>query len=62
MTNKALVGECLNCDSSYGIQFTKELVSKELPEYCPFCGEVIEDIQEEYINEDDDTEEEGEWD
>jgi len=62
MTNKTLVGECLNCDSSYGIQFVNELVSKELPEYCPFCGEVIEDIQEEYIDEETTEDDDGQWD
>ena len=62
MTNKVLTGECLNCDSSYGIQFVGELVSKELPEYCPFCGEIIEDIQEEYIDEETTEDDDGQWD
>lgn len=36
------------------------MVSQEMPEYCPFCGEHLEEISEEFI-EDDEIEEE-EWD
>ena len=62
MTNKSVVGECLTCESSYNIQFMSELVSEEYPEHCPFCGETIEEIQEEYIEDDEDEMDNGEWD
>lgn len=54
MANKLVTGECLNCESSFSVDYEQELVSQEYPEHCPFCGEAIEDIVEEYI-EDDDT-------
>ena len=55
---KIVTGECLSCESSYEVAYVEQLVSTELPEYCPFCGEPIEDITEDYIeeeDEDDDT-------
>ena len=61
MTNKQVSGECLNCESSFEVGYVEELVSQEYPEHCPFCGETIEEIQEEYI-EDDDELDTGEWD
>jgi hypothetical protein len=61
MSNKSVIGECLNCESSFGVEYVEELVSQEYPEYCPFCGEVIEDIQEEYIEDEDDNLDFGEW-
>lgn len=36
------------------------MVSQEIPEHCPFCGELIEEISEEFV-EDDEIEEED-WD
>jgi predicted nucleic acid-binding Zn-ribbon protein len=61
MTQKQLTGECSSCESTYSIAFMEELVSQELPEHCPFCGEIIEELQEEYIEEDDEMDNEG-WD
>jgi hypothetical protein len=61
MTNKNLNGECTSCESTYSIQFVEELVSQELPEHCPFCGEVIEELSEDYIEDEDDLDT-GEWD
>lgn len=52
MSSKAYVGDCLNCESTYNIQFDSEVVSEELPEHCPFCGEIIEDLSEDYIDDD----------
>lgn len=52
--SKIITGECLNCESSYEVAYVEQLVSEQLPEYCPFCGEPIEDITEDYIDEDDD--------
>ena len=50
--SKIVTGECLNCESSYEVAYVEQLVSQPLPEHCPFCGEVIEDITEDYIDED----------
>jgi hypothetical protein len=49
---KIVTGECLNCESSYEVTYVEQLVSQELPEHCPFCGEQIDEITEEYIDED----------
>ena len=57
MNERSVSGECSSCESTYNVQFLEELVSQEYPEHCPFCGEIIEEIQEEYIEDenDDDT-------
>lgn len=60
--SKLVTGECLNCESSYEIAYVDQLVSSELPEYCPFCGEVIEEITEDYISDDDLDEDDLKWD
>lgn len=62
MPNKSLTGECLNCESTYSVQFMSELVSQEYPEHCPFCGEQIEELSEDYIEDDEDELDTGEWD
>jgi hypothetical protein len=62
MTNKSMTGDCSSCESTYSIEFTEELVSEEFPEYCPFCGETIDELSEEYVEEDDDPEDENRWD
>jgi hypothetical protein len=62
MTNKSMTGDCSSCESTYSIEFTGELVSEEFPEYCPFCGETIDELSEEYAEEDDDPEDENRWD
>ena len=58
MSTKTITAECHSCESSYDIIYMEELVSEHYPEICPFCGEHIEEIQEEYIEDenDDDTE------
>jgi predicted nucleic acid-binding Zn-ribbon protein len=61
MTNKNLNGECTNCESTYSVQFMQEMVSQDLPEHCPFCGEMIEELSEDYIEDEDDLDT-GEWD
>ncbi len=58
--SKAVTGECLNCESSFDIQYVEEFVSEEYPEFCPFCGEPIDELSEEYI-EDDDSDDEEKW-
>jgi hypothetical protein len=62
MTNKIISGECHNCESSYHIEFMEELVSQELPEHCPFCGEIIEELSEAYIEDEDDLDDDDKWD
>lgn len=57
---KMVTGECQNCESSFDITYIEELVSEEYPEFCPFCGEPIDELSEEYI-EDDDSDDEEKW-
>jgi hypothetical protein len=57
---KTVTGECHNCESSYDITYVEELTSSEYPEFCPFCGETIEEITN-YIEDDEFNEDEG-WD
>ena len=61
MSDKYIVADCVQCESSYEISFATEVVSTNLPEFCPFCGEVIEkeNIQDESA-EDDDLDDEDE--
>jgi hypothetical protein len=61
MTNKSLSGECLSCESTYSVAYMEEMVSQDLPEHCPFCGEQIEELSEDYVDEEDDLDD-GEWD
>ena len=62
MTNKVLTGECSNCESTYTVEFMEEMVSQDLPEHCPFCGEIIEELSEDYIEDEEDDMDNGEWD
>ena len=62
MTTKEVTGECHSCESSYDIQYMEELTSAEYPEFCPFCGEHIDELTEsDYIEDEDDLDNE-EWD
>jgi DNA-directed RNA polymerase subunit RPC12/RpoP len=58
---KIVTGECLNCESSFDVSYVEQLVSQELPEHCPFCGERIEDITEDYISDDELDDEDTQW-
>lgn len=59
---KVVTGECLNCESSYDVQYVEELTSEEYPEFCPFCGEPIEELTEsDYIDDDDLDEDDLKW-
>jgi NAD-dependent SIR2 family protein deacetylase len=62
MTNKILSGDCLSCESTYSVEYMEEMVSQELPQHCPFCGEIIDELSEEYIEDEDDEMDNGEWD
>jgi NAD-dependent SIR2 family protein deacetylase len=46
MKSKTVQGECSSCESSYVVDYTEEFVSKDEPEHCPFCGEVIDDLED----------------
>jgi NAD-dependent SIR2 family protein deacetylase len=59
--SKLVTAECLNCESSYEVAYVEQLVSSELPEHCPFCGEPIEEITEDYIEDDDLDEDDFKW-
>ena len=61
MTQKQLAAECESCESSYSIAFVEEFVSQELPEHCPFCGEVIDELSEEIESDEDDDDSEEDW-
>ena len=62
MTQKQLSGDCLSCESTYSVSYMEEMVSQDLPEHCPFCGEIIEELSEDYIEDDEDNMDNGEWD
>jgi len=62
MNRKSLSGECLSCESTYSVAYMQEMVSQELPEHCPFCGEQIEELSEDYIEDDEDDLDTKEWD
>jgi hypothetical protein len=61
MNQKVISGDCINCESSFHIQYLTGLVSSDYPQHCPFCGETIEDINDEYIDGEDDYEDGTEW-
>ena len=61
MSEKFTTAECENCESTCEIAFDEDYVSDESPTFCPFCGERIEVLNEEYI-EDEDFDENEEWD
>lgn len=59
---KVVTGECHNCESSYEVNYVEELTSEQYPEFCPFCGEQIEDLSESnYIDDDDLDEDDLKW-
>jgi hypothetical protein len=60
--NRTVNGECLNCESTYTVDYVETLVSQDLPEHCPFCGEVIEELSEAYIEDEDDLDDDEKWD
>lgn len=63
MSEKYIVADCIQCESNYEISYATEVTSAELPEFCPFCGEVIEkeNIQDESQDDDLDEEDDEEW-
>ena len=61
MTERTITADCSNCESSFELFYSEEFVSDETPNFCPFCGEPIEDLEEEYIDDEDFDEETKEW-
>lgn len=60
--SKVVTGECENCESSFELAYAEELVSDSTPNFCPFCGEKIDNvIEDEYINDDELDDDEQEW-
>jgi len=58
---KLISAECHNCESSYEVSYIEELTADEYPEFCPFCGEHIEEVTESDYIEDDDLDDDEEW-
>ena len=56
MSDKYIIADCIQCESTYDISYATEVTSTPLPEFCPFCGEVIEkeNIQDDSPDADDD--------
>lgn len=62
MNDKTISGECSSCESTYQVSYVEEFVSSEYPEHCPFCGEVIDELSETYIEDEDDLDDDDKWD
>ena len=62
MSQKLITADCASCESGFEVSYMEELTSSDLPQFCPFCGETIDDIQEEYIEDDDGYGDGTEWD
>ena len=62
MSTRTITAECSSCESSYDVSFMEELVSEELPEFCPFCGEPIDSLSEDEYIEDDELDDDDKWD
>jgi DNA-directed RNA polymerase subunit RPC12/RpoP len=60
MQEKTISGDCSECESTYNVTYITELASDEYPQHCPFCGSQIEEVVDEYID-DDDFDENEEW-
>jgi hypothetical protein len=62
MTERNVTGDCSSCESTYEVTYEEELTSENVPEYCPFCGEAIEVLSENYIEDSDLDEDDLKWD
>lgn len=58
---KSITAECHNCESSYEVNYVEELTSEEYPQFCPFCGEPVDELSESEYIEDDDNLDIDEW-
>lgn len=59
---KTITAECSSCESSYEVEYVQELTSEEFPEFCPFCGEPIDELSESNYIEDDELDDDDKWD
>ena len=62
MSTRTITAECSSCESSFEVSYMEELVSEDLPDFCPFCGEQIESLSEEEYIEDDELDDDEKWD
>lgn len=60
MADKVITADCDSCESTFELAYEEELVSDELPSFCPFCGEEIDDVSEQIYEDEDDEEEDSE--
>jgi hypothetical protein len=63
MTERSIIAECENCESSFEINYSEEFVSSETPNFCPFCGDEIENLSESDDYDDDELDDDSneEW-
>ena len=55
MSEKLVSAECIECESTFELAYTVEMVSVETPNFCPFCGESL-------FHDDDNDDDDEEWD
>lgn len=62
MTEKTIIADCENCESTFEVSYSEEFVSADTPNFCPFCGEEIEvqEYEEEEDLDDEEDEDDGE--
>ena len=49
--SKVINSICDNCDSEFSLSFNQNLVKEHEDIICPFCGEVIETLEEDIPDE-----------
>ena len=57
-TQKYITTDCSNCESVYSVDFNDGDVTEEIPLFCPFCGESLEnddDLDDDYDDEEQET-------
>lgn len=52
--------ECNNCEVKFTLTFDKEEI-EDSPDYCPFCGDLVEDVYKDIEDEDDNWSDGDEW-
>ena len=57
-----MTADCTECESRYEVAFIEAEASSDVPEFCPFCGERIEEITEESNDDDDYNQSDESWD
>lgn len=45
--------ECNNCEVKYALTYDKEEI-EDKPDYCAFCGDLVEDVYKDFEDEDED--------